>query len=210
MKTYLFKTHEEVRHFGVWLRKKLGLAPNAPLAPRGSPRLLAGAMALANVAEGFRPGGKKTYYPVDQPYATRYLLVTQAQSSDTGASTLNSSYSIAYQDMCKVNPITRIAIPLGIATDEPGNTSGDSAPFSTNVALLGGAGTATLCGVADAAINAGTLMVQSGTTAGYIGALPATAGAYYTVGLSLSTSEGAATLIEFDPRPAWIAVQVQT
>lgn len=202
LKTYLFKTPEEARQFGVWLRKKLGLRPNAPLGRRD--------VSLANVAEGFRPGAKKTYYPVDQPYATRYLLVTQASSADSGASTLNSSYGIAYQDMCKVNPITRILIPLGICTDEPGNTSGDSAPFSANVSLLGGGGTASLQGVSDAAINAGTILVGSGTTAGYVGALPSTAGAYYTVGLALSTSEGAATLIEFDQRPAWIAVQVQT
>lgn len=207
MKTYLFKTVEEARQFGVWLRKKLGLSAHDSLAAPGARGSL---RSLPNVAEGFRPNGLKTYYPVDQPYATRFLLVTQASSADTNASTLNSTYGIAYQDMCKVNPITRILIPLGICTDEPGNTSGDSAPFSANVALLGSGLTATLQGVTDAAINAGTLLVGSGTTAGYVGALPSTAGAYYTVGLSISTSEGAATLIEFDPRPAWIAVQVQT
>lgn len=208
LKTYLFKTPEEARQFGVWLRKKLGLRPDAPLAGPGAAGRLP--MSLANVAEGFRPGGKKTYYPVDQPYATRFFLVTQASSSDTNASGLNSSYGIAYQDMCKLNPTSRILIPLGICTDEPGNTTGDVAPFSANVSLLGSGASATLIGVADAAINAGTILVGSGTTAGRVGSLPSTAGAYYTVGLSISTSEGAATQIEFDPRPAWVAVQVQT
>ncbi len=166
------------------------------------------AISLANVAEGFRPNGKKTYYPVDQPYTTRFLLVMQAGSSDTNAAGLNASYGIAYDDMCKL--CTPLGIPLGVCTDEPGNSSADVAPFSTNVSLLGGAGNATLQGVADAVIAAGVLLVASRTTNGQVGAIPATAGAYYTVGLSLSTSDGAGFPIEFDPRPAWLAVQVVT
>lgn len=208
LKTYLFKTPEEVKQFGVWLRKKLGLPAHASLAGPGSAGRLP--MSLANVAEGFSPNGLRTYYPVDVPYTTRYLLVTQASSADSGASTLNTTFGISFSRMCKLNPITRILIPLGICTDEPDNTQLDETPFSTNIALLGGAGNATLNGITDAVVNAGTILVQSGTTAGYIGAIPSTAGAYYTVGLALTTSEGAGARQEFDPRPAWLAVQVVT
>lgn len=174
-------------------------------------------ISLANVAEGFRPMGKKTYYPVDQPYSLRYLLVTQALSTDTGASTLNSTYGISYDDMCKLYPTNPInvggatAIPLGFMADSPGAGGLDIAPISGTVQLLGGAQTKTIQGVCDGIINAGTThLVPSVTTAGYLRALPSTAGAYYTVGLPISTSEGAGLPIEIDPRPAWIAVQVIT
>jgi hypothetical protein len=206
LSTYLFKTAEEAHQFGVWLRKKLGLPAHASLAGPRAPRL----GSLANVAEGFHPSGLKTFYPTDDPYTVRFLLVTQASSADGDATTLNSSYGISYDDVCKKSPITRLTIPLGICTDEPGNGDIDTEPISTNVALLGGGLCATLQGVADAAISPSVILVQSGTTAGYLGELPSTAGAYYTVGLSLSTSEGAGYAIEFDPRPAWLAVQVQT
>lgn len=206
LSTYLFKTAEEAHQFGVWLRKKLGLPAHASLAGPGAPRL----GSLANVAEGFHPGGLKTFYPTDDPYTTRFLLVAQATSADGDATTLNSSYGISYDDMCKKSPITRLLVPLGICTDEPGNGDIDTEPISTNVALLGSGLGATLQGVGDAVLTPSTILTQSGTTAGYLGALSSTAGAYYTVGIALSTSEGAGYPVEFDPRPAWLAVQVQT
>src|SRR5882724_6555949 len=178
VKTVL-KTAKDLADFAAWHRKKFGFA-------LFNPKLL----SLANVAESFRPQGLKTYYPVDQPYSLRYLLVTQALSSDTGAATLNSTYGISYDDMCKLYPTSRLPLPLGFMADSPGAGGLDIAPISGTVQLLGGAQTKTILGVADAIINAGsTLLVPSGTTAGYVGALPSAAGAYYTVGVPLSTSE---------------------
>ncbi len=196
----ILKQAADLADFGAWHQKKYG-------RPLFSPKLI----ALANVAEGFRPGGMKTYYPVDQPYSLRYLLVTQALSTDTGASTLNSTYGISYDDMCKVNPTNRLPIPLGFMCDSPGSGSLDIAPISGAVQLLGGGQGRTILGVADAVINAGSsFLVASSSVAGYVGALPSTPGAYYTVGVPISTSEGSGLPIEIDPRPAWLAVHVQT
>lgn len=196
----LLKTAADLRDFANWHKRRFGFHLFNPNLP-----------SLANVAEGFRPHGLKTYYPVDQPYSLRYLLVTQALAADTGAQTLNTTYGISFDDMCKLNPTSRLTIPLGFAVDSPGSGGLDIAPISTTVQLLGGAQQKTIQGVADAVIGAGsTQLVPSGITAGYVGALPSAAGAYYTVGLPISTSEGTGLLIEIDPRPAWIAVQVVT
>lgn len=204
IKTVL-KSAADLADFRTWHLKKFRFAPFS--------RDL---VSLANVAEGFRPGGLKTYYPVEcyasatTAYPVRYLLVGQAISSDTSASTINSTYGISYDDMCIKVPTTRLLIPLGFMTDAPGLGGLDTNPISGTVQLLGGAQQKTILGVADGVINAGTILIASGNTAGYVQALPATAGAYYTVGLSISTSEANALPIEIDPRPAWIAVQVVT
>ncbi len=202
----VLKTARDLADFAAWHKKRFGFS----LVTRRQ-------IALANVAEGFRPLGLKTYYPIDQPYSLRYLLVTQALSTDTGASTLNSTYGISYDDMCKLYPTNPIntggatAIPLGFMADSPGAGGLDFAPISGTVQLLGGAQTKTIQGVADSVINAGvTHCVPSVTTAGQVRALPSSPGAYYTVGVPISTSEGAGLPIEIDPRPAWIAVQVIT
>ncbi len=202
----ILKNSGDLADFAKWHFRKFGFHLFNPNLPN-----------LANVAEGFRPMGLKTYYPVDQPYSLRYLLVTQALSTDTGASTLNTTYGISYDDMCKLYPVSPInpggatAIPLGFMADSPGSGGLDIAPISGTVQLLGGAQTKTIQGITDSIVSAGvTHLVPSVTSAGQLRALPSTAGAYYTVGLPLSTSEGAGLPIEVDPRPGWIAVQVIT
>ncbi len=200
------KNAAEMADFNAWHRKVTG---RAFFSKRR--------IAIANVAEGFRPQGLKTYYPIDQPYSLRYLLVTQALSTDTGAATLNSTYGISYDDMCKLYPTNPIntggatAIPLGFMADSPGAGGLDTAPISGTVQLLGGAQTKTIQGIADSVINAGvTFVVPSVTSAGQLRALPSTPGAFYTAGVPISTSDGAGLPIEIDPRPGWIAVQVIT
>jgi hypothetical protein len=202
----LLKNAAELADFSAWHKGRFGFH-------LFSPKLA----SLANVSEGFRPQGLKAYYPIDQPYSLRYNLVCQALSTDTGASTLNSTYGISYDDMCKLYPTNPIqtggftAIPLGFMADSPGSGNLDIAPISGTVQLLGGGQTKTIQGIADSIINAGTtLLIPSATTAGYVRAVPSTPGAYYTVGLPISTSEGAGLPIEIDPRPAWIAIQVIT
>lgn len=202
----ILKNAAEMADFNAWHRKLTG---RAFFKPRH--------LSLANVAEGFRPMGLKTYYPIDQPYSLRYLLVTQALATDTGAATLNSTYGTSYDDMCKLYPTNPIntggatAIPLGFMVDSPGAGGLDIAPISGTVQLLGGAQNKTIQAVADSVISAGvTHVVPSVTNAGYVRALPSTPGAYYTAGVPISTSEGSGLLIEVDPRPAWIAVQVIT
>jgi hypothetical protein len=106
-------------------------------------------------------------------------------------------------------PTSRLEIPLGIMTDEV-STSLDVAPFQGAVQLLGGAGRATLYGITDGVVPFNTLLVGSSTTAGQLTSLPATPGSYWSLGLSLSTSEGAGAQIEFDPRPQVVNVDVIT
>lgn len=165
------------------------------------------AIGLANVGEGFHPLGLKTFYPTDvvpngvsNPYTNaRYSLVKQAPPGTTLGATLQwGGLVITSDDLCTIMAAADISIPLGIAIDEPGNSQLDTAPFSTGVQLLGNAAGATLQGITDKAIAAGTLLVGSQSTAGNLSTVPNVAGLYWCVGLSLSTSEGAQTLIEFD------------
>lgn len=165
------------------------------------------AVSLANLGEGFHPLGLKTFYPTDvipastsNPYTNaRYSLVKQAAPGTTLGATLQwGGLVITSDDLCTIMAAADISIPLGIAIDEPGNSQLDTAPFSTGVQLLGNAAGATLQGITDKAIAAGTLLVPSQSTAGNLGTTPNVAGLYWCVGLSLSTSEGAQTMIEFD------------
>ncbi len=201
----LLKQAADLADFSAWHKRRFGFN-------LFNPRLV----NLANVAEGFRPMGRKTYYPVEcvasptTAYPLRYLLVGQATANDSGYTTLNTTYGVSVDDMCVKVPTTRLLIPLGFMTDSPGLGGLDNAPISGTVQLLGGGQTQTIQGVADGVIASGTMLVASNGTAGYVQALPASAGAFYTVGLSISTSEANALPIEIDPRPAWIAVQVVT
>ena len=91
-----------------------------------------------------------------------------------------------------------ISIPLGICTDEPGGATLDTAPYSTNVQLLGNAAGATSQLITDKQVFAGQLLVPSSTVAGEVSTVPNIAGVYWCVGLAISSSEGATTLIEAD------------
>jgi hypothetical protein len=202
LSTTLLKSVEDVIDYAKW-RVRKGLRRSMP-----------GQRFLANVAEGFRPHGKKTYYPVDQPYSLRYLLVMQAKSTDTGASTLINTYGISVDDLCKLCTGAQLAAqqtaPLGFCVDAPGLGGLDVAPISTDVQLLGGAQQKTIQGVGDAVINAGALTVVSLTTAGYVGNVPSVAGLYWSPGLAISTSEGSGLPVEIDPHRIVAGVDIIT
>ena len=165
-------------------------------------------MALANIGTTFRDHGMKTYYPSDcvpnsstNPYNNRYMLVQQAPNGTTLGTTLAPSYTISSDSICQVVPSASFVtpgarVPLGIMTDEVGNSALDSAPFSGSVFLFCGGGKSTMYGIADAVITAGSLLVPSSVTNGYLGPVPAVAGVYWCVGSAGSTSEGAGTGIE--------------
>lgn len=167
-------------------------------------------LALANAAEGFHPGGLSTYYPIDVPYTIRYLMVSLCPSNTALPAGLSILTGFPVSQLCQQYATNRLAIPLGICTDEPDNTALDSAPFSTNVTLLGSAQGRTQIGVTDGVIAYNTLLVGSATTAGYLTSLPSTPGSYWSPGLSLTTSEGNAAQIEFDPRIQVVNVDVIT
>lgn len=167
-----------------------------------------GTRALANIGTAFRVNGTKTYYPTDcvpnstsNPYNSRYMLVQQAPAGATLGTTLAPSYSISSDDMCQVVPSASFVtpgarVPLGFMTDEVGNSALDSIPYGGTVALLCGAARATLYGIADSAINAGTLLIPSANTNGQLGPPGSVAGVFWCVGAAGSTSEGAGTGIE--------------
>lgn len=195
--------------FNIWAKRKFGIVSVTPFdIERFIARHLFSKRVLANAGEGFHPGGKWTAYPVDYPYTLRYLMVAFAQPIDTQPAA--GLPGITLSPTVSLYPTSRLAIPLGIATDEPDNTSLDSVPYGTNIALLGGACMATLIGVSDSVITKGTLLCGSTTTAGQLTAVPNVPGSYWSPGLSLSTSEGAAAQIEFDPRVQVINVDVIT
>ena len=170
------------------------------------------ARSLANIGTIFRDSGLKTFYPTDlvvnsstNPYNNRYMLVQQAPNGATLSATLAPSYTISSDDMCQVVPSASfvtpgVRVPLGFTQDSPGYSESGvyvaSYPISTAVQLLCMGGRSTAYGVADAVITAGTLLVPSAITNGYLGALGNVAGIYWCVGAAGSTSEGNNTGIE--------------
>ena len=164
--------------------------------------------SMANIGTTFRDHGMKTYYPSDvvpnsstNPYNSRYILVQQAPNGTTLSATLAPSYTIGSDSICQTVPgavfvSPGVRVPLGIMTDEVGNSALDQAPFSGDVFLFCGGGRSTMYAIADAVITAGSLLVPSSVTNGYLGPVPAVAGVYWCVGAAGSTSEGAGTGIE--------------
>ena len=195
--------------FNIWAKRKFGIVSVTPFdVQRFIARHCFSKRVLANAAEGFHPGGKWTAYPIDFPYATRYLMVSFAPQ---GSAQPNPGLpGITLSPLINLYPTTRLAIPLGIATDEPDNTSLDSVPYGTNVQLIGGAAAATCIGVSDSVVTQGTLLVGSTTVAGELTSLPNVPGSYWSPGLALSTSEGLGAQIEFDPRVQVVNVDVIT
>lgn len=163
-------------------------------------------MILSNVGGHFYPHGMKTMYPSDvvpgsatNPYLNRYMLVQQAPPGTTLSATLAPSYTIDSTSICNVYPTgnpSQPTVPIGIMTDDVGNTALDAVPYGGAVQLLCGAARQTTQAVADAVITAGSLLIPSRTTAGYLGNVPAIAGIYWCVGFAGNTSEGAATEID--------------
>lgn len=194
----------------IWAKKKFGIVSITPVNVRAMlRRFLAGnGKALANAAEGWHRDGVITCYPTDLPYLVRYLMVQFAPIGT--AQPAGIPYTLPPQALCQQYATNRLAVPLGIATDEPNNTALESVPISTNVQLLGGGQGRTQVGITDGIVNFNTLLVGSSTTAGYLTTLPATPGSYWSPGLSLSTSEGAGAQIEFDPRVQVVNVDVIT
>jgi len=204
--------------FNVWVRKSFG--PLGVRAFRAMDYLdhmrrtympaQTARMALANIGTTFHPHGIKTYYPTDcvpgsttNPYTNnRYSLVQQAPPGATLNATLNPSYSISSDSMCQVVPSASFVtpgarVPLGIMTDEPGNeVNTNGTPYGGAVQLLCMGAARSTYAISDSVIVAGTLLVPSAITNGYLGAVPAVAGIYWCVGAAGSTSEGAGTGIE--------------
>jgi hypothetical protein len=168
------------------------------------------ALAMANAAEGFHPGGLSTYYPVDAPYSLRYLMVQMCPATQALPAGLTVFSGFPTSQLCQQYATNRLAIPLGICTDEPDNSALDQTPFSANVTLLGSAQGRTQIGVTDSVVAYNTLLVGSSTVAGELTALPSTPGSYWSPGLSLTTSEGLGAQIEFDPRVQVVNVDVIT
>lgn len=171
------------------------------------------AAGLANVGEGFHARGLKTYYPADvvpnstsNPYNSRYLLVKQAPQGTVLGASIAPGWTVNADDICYILGAADISIPLGVMTDDIGNAALNAPPYSSNVQLLGGANEATILLVTDKQVQAGQLLVPSLTAAGNASTVPAVAGVYWCVGMALSTSEGATTLIEADPERFPISV----
>lgn len=169
----------------------------------------AGRAAIANAGgTTFSDGALSTYYPTDcvpnsstNPYISRYVLVQQAPTSAVLNATLAPSYAISTDDMCQVVPSASFVtpgarVPLGFMQDEVGNSLLDTAPYGGNVLLLCGGAKSTAYGITDTAIPAGTLLVPSLLTNGYLGSPGAVAGVFWCVGAAGSTSEGAGTGVE--------------
>lgn len=205
--------------FNIWAKKKFGVVsivrPNwrAMVA-----RLLSGNRPeIANAAEGWHPDGRITVWPIDYTqYTTRYLAVTYAASGAQSALVAAGfAYAASIPDGSFVNryPFSPLgqaqAIPLGIACDEI-TSSIDVVPYSFGVQLLGGGQRRTQVGITDGVVAFNTLLVGSASQPGQLTAIPSTPGAYWSFGLSLSTSEGAGAQIEFDPRPCIVGVDVIT
>jgi hypothetical protein len=198
--------------FNIWAKKRFGIVSVQPVNMRAIIDRILGQRVLANAAEGRHPHGMLSAWPIDYTlYTTRYLAVSYAASGAQSALAPAVPYATSIPDGVFVHllPTSRLEIPLGIMTDEV-STSLDVAPFQGAVQLLGGAGRATLYGITDGVVPFNTLLVGSSTTAGQLTSLPATPGSYWSLGLSLSTSEGAGAQIEFDPRPQVVNVDVIT
>lgn len=204
------------RSFAVWIKKKFGLVSitdAANLYRQAVAALRAERAAMANAAEGWHKGGLDTFYPTDFPYSIRYLMVMLAPPGTAQPASI--PYAISPSRLINLYPTSRIsnntaAIPLGIALDEPDNTSADPGPYTTGVQLLGGGQNRTQIGISDSVIPFNTHLVGSSTTAGQLTALPAVPGLYWSPGLAISTSEGASAQIEFDPRCLILGVGLVT
>jgi len=202
--------------FHIWAKKKFGVVSIVPVDMRAVLRRFFGGfprLALANAAEGWHPEGNLSVYPIDYTlYTTRYLLVSFA-AAGAGAALVSAGFawaaSVPDGKFVNLYPTSRLPIPLGIVTDEI-TSPPDVAPFGVNCQLLGGGQRRTSQAVTDGVVPFDTLLVGSATTAGYVTSLPATPGSYWSPGLSLTTSEGAGALIEFDPRPQIVNVGVIT
>jgi hypothetical protein len=204
--------------FSVWAKKKFGVVSATSFDPLAIFRSRLRAWwdtlsfdqrkLLANAAEGWYNEGKYTAYPVDAPYATRYLMVAFAPLGT--AQPTGIPYTLPPQALCMLYPTNRLPIPLGICTDEPDNSGQEEAPFIANIQLLGGGQARTSMGITDSVVNFNTLLVGSPTVAGNLAALPSTPGSYWSPGLSLSTSEGLGAQIQFDPRCQVVNVDVIT
>jgi hypothetical protein len=167
-------------------------------------------LLAANAAEGFHPGGLSTYYPIDAPYTVRYLAVQFCPSNTALPAGLSVFSGFPLSSLCQLWAKGGLAIPLGICTDEPDNSTLDQTPFSANVTLLGSAQGRTQIGITDGVVNYNTLLVCSASQNGQLTALSATPGSYWSPGLALTTSEGAGAQIEFDPRIQVVNVDVIT
>ena len=170
--------------------------------------------SLANSTSGttFREKALKTFYPTDlninsasNPYNTRYMLVQQAPNGATLGASLAPSWSISSDEMCQVVPSASfvtpgVKVPLGFTQDTPGYSESGTyigtPPYGMSVKLLAMAAVETAYGVSDSVITAGTLLVPSAVTNGYLGPLGNVAGIFWCVGAAGSTSEGAGTGIE--------------
>ena len=168
-------------------------------------RRMARREAFANVAEGFYKDGRSTFYPSDvvpnnssNPYNQRYLLVKLAPYGTALGASIAPGWTVLSDDIVQIMAAADISIPLGFMTDDVGNAALDTPPYSGTVQMLGNASSLTIQGVTDKQIFAGQLLIPSLTVAGEVGVIPNIAGVYWCVGLAISTSEGAGTLIEID------------
>lgn len=190
-----FRAHEYLR---AWADQRRAM--QAWFAGRGAK------CAMANIDVGFYDGGMATTYPSDvipgslsNPYLNRYMLVKQAPPGTTLAANLvPTGLVVSSDDICQIMGAADVSIPLGVMTDDVGNAPLDAPPYSGNVTYLGNAAKSTQQMVTDSAIVAGKLLIPSLTTAGFVGPVPNIAGVYWCPGMSISTSEGASTLIEVD------------
>ena len=160
---------------------------------------------IANAAEGWHLDGLMTFLVTDAPYTFRYSL----EQFSTAAQPAGIPYTYPPNALAMQYPIANGGIPLGICADEP--TTGlagtlDSQPVPVQIQTLGAA-RKTLVGVTDSVVAYNNYLLPSTTTAGQLkSAAGLAAGVYVTVGMSLSTSEGAGAQIEFDPRPGVFSV----
>lgn len=125
---------------------------------------------FANIAEGQRPTGNRTYL-ADAAITTRYLLVKLGSDAN----------HIAVCSAVTDNPI-------GVCTDEPA-----AAEDEANVQLLGAA-SGTLRVVSGAAIAAGAYVATTAT-----GKVQTAIATQFAIGRALNASAGADEFIEIDP-----------
>jgi hypothetical protein len=203
----------------VWVPKKFGIVDFKPMNPLAMLKRLIkaniaalraeGKHEMANAAEGWHMDGYLNMFATDAPYTYRYALV----QFSTGSQPSNIPYSLPGSLLFQQYPTANGSVPLGICADEPGSgASGtlDLNPIPSTVQALGSV-RKTLVGVTDSVVAYNTFLIPSTTTAGYLhGATALPAGSYYSIGLALSTSEGAGGQIEFDPRPGTFLVDVLT
>lgn len=205
----------------VWVPKKFGVVDFKPfnvaaylkrlIKANMDALLMRGDEAIANAAEGWHLDGYLNMFATDAPYALRYLLVQFAAPGAAQPSGI--PYTLPGAALFSQYPVAQGGVPLGICADEPASGAAgtlDLNPIPSTVCALGSV-RKTLIGVTDSVIVHNSFLVPSTTTAGYLkssAGLPA--GAYWSIGLALSDSEGAGAQIEFDPRPGTFLVDVIT